>query len=965
MNSKEAIKELEQKGKTSSPCRRGAALGEKTQRRAAMGSVTICDEARSDPTETTASEDSSFVATEAETTPTDKLPCLTNQTRKASVETRAKTPGPASAENGGQPPPPPCVIQDWHAVLGDKHSGLKDRTTTATRILKEVKFEFREAHANKKGSTWFRAAYQEYQRRVKLHFAAQKTEANDIGLVLIQRSPKVLESKRVEAGGILYAYPSSSKQNNNANKEASYGLAKVPEAIDFFFHSRDPPTLEYETKRFRRYLTALYKSKEQPPASMTEVFDDLLTFVERNLARAQQNDDDDKHEMASQLLEQDTKFIPVLQRQWKFLIKHKRPVMKAQQQRKELMEEPLLGHAAEEEPIEPLPTGNDSGEEDLDFEVEMLACLRRVFQDDDTGNDQGEKDGDSIKHLIDTALQVLESATVATEAVSCLTETGNRDVEAVVGDSQQERQRSGGDFPDTRTGDTKKPKRIPRGVCGWKNCRVYQKAFRDHPPLVPNETAKSMFYRIKDVPEFLNKHRLLGADILSTASHGEDAGAAMETTCADSRSKHAIASSTDTTNQGCDPIQDKEALRKLEPMGTQNGSLDRMMEKIQLDNHSTHTERRSGSVEDQNNNSIHSHGDDGKITDLHSRDDPSVTNSQVSASGRKRGRRTSRNNSERTRRRSLSSASKKSRGSNQNVPLEIEFNNKVSEDAYDDDDDDVDSYESYDSAELRASKAGNSVSEPNHVDDKSETSRQGRGCEKQSSAESKHGRVQRHGSRSSLGNSSQRSEERRSVRNVRYVTDVEVTDRYGEQGKYTGAIFGHTHMPHGFGRLDFDKEGRFYQGEWKHGRMTGQGHISNGDGEYYIGGLKNNLKHGRGFTRFASGRQFEGEYTSGEMVRGKMTYTDGTTYSGRWVDGNKHGWGVMRFADNSIYEGEFMEGHFYGHGKLIWNDAGWYEEEWRSCRHEVSVVSPSESKEIQPSTSRNVDQSPSKCLGNK
>ena len=155
-----------------------------------------------------------------------------------------------------------------------------------------------------------------------------------------------------------------------------------------------------------------------------------------------------------------------------------------------------------------------------------------------------------------------------------------------------------------------------------------------------------------------------------------------------------------------------------------------------------------------------------------------------------------------------------------------------------------------------------------------------------------------------------------------------VTDPYGEKGLYTGSISSSTGMPNGYGRLEYDKAGRWYEGDWKHGRWTGHGQLSNGDGDFYEGGLKNDHKHGFGKMKFADGRMYEGEYINGQMVEGKMTYQDGSTYSGSWVDGMRHGRGRCVFTDESIYEGEFKEGEFFGHGKMSWNDGGWYEGSW-------------------------------------
>lgn len=175
-----------------------------------------------------------------------------------------------------------------------------------------------------------------------------------------------------------------------------------------------------------------------------------------------------------------------------------------------------------------------------------------------------------------------------------------------------------------------------------------------------------------------------------------------------------------------------------------------------------------------------------------------------------------------------------------------------------------------------------------------------------------------------------------------YVKDKQIVDPYGEKGVYTGELSKSTCMPNGRGRLEYEKEGRWYEGDWIHGRWTGNGCLSNGDGDFYEGGLKNDHKHGEGIMKFADGRVFEGEYIRGQMIQGKMTYQDGSVYGGSWVDGMRHGKGKCVFVDGSEYDGEFREGNFHGHGKMTWNDGGWYTGEW--CDGEMH----GRGKEIRP-----------------
>ena len=160
------------------------------------------------------------------------------------------------------------------------------------------------------------------------------------------------------------------------------------------------------------------------------------------------------------------------------------------------------------------------------------------------------------------------------------------------------------------------------------------------------------------------------------------------------------------------------------------------------------------------------------------------------------------------------------------------------------------------------------------------------------------------------------------------VENQEIVDPYGEEGVYSGALSLNTGMPNGRGLLEYHKNGRWCEGDWLHGRLTGYGRLSNGSGDNYEGQLKNDHFHGYGVMQFDNGRVFEGTYVKGQMVQGKMTYQDGSVYDGSWVNCARHGSGKCIFGDGSVYEGGFKAGHFHGHGKMTWNDGGYYVGDW-------------------------------------
>jgi hypothetical protein len=80
---------------------------------------------------------------------------------------------------------------------------------------------------------------------------------------------------------------------------------------------------------------------------------------------------------------------------------------------------------------------------------------------------------------------------------------------------------------------------------------------------------------------------------------------------------------------------------------------------------------------------------------------------------------------------------------------------------------------------------------------------------------------------------------------------------------------------------------------------------------------------------YTDGSVFEGLHVKGLLLRGKMTYGDGSSvYEGEWRNGKRHGRGICIFSDGSVYEGDFKKSHIHGHGVMIWSDGGWYLGDW-------------------------------------
>ncbi|CAK90590.1 unnamed protein product (macronuclear) [Paramecium tetraurelia] len=65
------------------------------------------------------------------------------------------------------------------------------------------------------------------------------------------------------------------------------------------------------------------------------------------------------------------------------------------------------------------------------------------------------------------------------------------------------------------------------------------------------------------------------------------------------------------------------------------------------------------------------------------------------------------------------------------------------------------------------------------------------------------------------------------------------------------------------------------------------------------------------------------------LIHLEITFSDGTTYKGEWMNGLKDGQGVLKWPSGSIYSGFFLEGKLNGKGKLVLEDEDYYEGEWK------------------------------------
>ena len=83
----------------------------------------------------------------------------------------------------------------------------------------------------------------------------------------------------------------------------------------------------------------------------------------------------------------------------------------------------------------------------------------------------------------------------------------------------------------------------------------------------------------------------------------------------------------------------------------------------------------------------------------------------------------------------------------------------------------------------------------------------------------------------------------------------------------------------------------------------------NDDGEIYIGDLKNDLRHGRGFLIFPNGSSYKGKFVNGKFndKKGVFVWASGDSYYGGFVNGSMEGNGIFSRACDGYSEHGFWK----------------------------------------------------------
>ena len=100
-----------------------------------------------------------------------------------------------------------------------------------------------------------------------------------------------------------------------------------------------------------------------------------------------------------------------------------------------------------------------------------------------------------------------------------------------------------------------------------------------------------------------------------------------------------------------------------------------------------------------------------------------------------------------------------------------------------------------------------------------------------------------------------------------------------------------------------------YDGEYKYGKLNGQGTYTSQDGKKYVGEFKDGKHEGQGIFTWPNGNKYFGDFKDDEPDgQGTYSWANGNKYVGEFKLGKRDGQGTFAWADGKKYIGEWQDG---------------------------------------------------------
>jgi hypothetical protein len=133
-------------------------------------------------------------------------------------------------------------------------------------------------------------------------------------------------------------------------------------------------------------------------------------------------------------------------------------------------------------------------------------------------------------------------------------------------------------------------------------------------------------------------------------------------------------------------------------------------------------------------------------------------------------------------------------------------------------------------------------------------------------------------------------------------------------------------------RLDFGN-GNYYIGEVRNGQPNGKGKYYYQSGSWTEGVFSNGELTGQGvYYDIQNSRTDTGQYINGNRTgKGSMKWDNGQWYTGEWNQSGANGYGTMflpKWGGGATYKGQFVNHKRQGKGKVEFKNGNWYEGQW-------------------------------------
>ena len=125
--------------------------------------------------------------------------------------------------------------------------------------------------------------------------------------------------------------------------------------------------------------------------------------------------------------------------------------------------------------------------------------------------------------------------------------------------------------------------------------------------------------------------------------------------------------------------------------------------------------------------------------------------------------------------------------------------------------------------------------------------------------------------------------------------------------------------------------GAKYVGDFKDGKIHGEGLLVFSNGNRYVGQWENQFRQGKGKMTFANGDVYKGNFNESKFYgNGTMEFKKGDKYVGEWGNDLQNGKGTYYYKSGNKYEGHFKNGKLHGEGTMNYKDGNKYVGHWEN-----------------------------------